>query len=125
MPKRKINEFAKLLIKEVRDKAIENCDSYLDPDGNDAQSKRWHEELKTSSPLAFAKIVISDCVDDVIFQLLYAIDDGMLPLIFKAKDGTEVDLEKDGEGEMAGEYITTDGWRAKYSNQRFFDDFAD
>ena len=70
-------------------------------------------------------IVVPDTVDDTIFHLLDAIDNGLLNLSFTAANGKKVDLPTDGLGELAGWYIGTGGWRALYSQERFIDDFAD
>ena len=61
---------------------------------------------------------IPDCVDSTLFELLDAIDNGRIKLQFVASDGTVVDLEAAGEGEMDGWYLGEDGWRDWYSNER-------
>jgi hypothetical protein len=43
--------------------------------------------------------------------------------MFAPPNGTQVDLTKDGHGELAGWYLGSDGWRATYSKERFVDDF--
>jgi hypothetical protein len=57
------------------------------------------------------------------FWLLHAIDDGLLRIKYVTADGKEIDLGR--EGELAGWYMGSDGWRAMYSKERFVDDFAD
>jgi hypothetical protein len=69
--------------------------------------------------------MIPDCIDDALFYLLYAIDSGTLRLSFTAANGTVVDLSNEGIGELAGWYMGSDGWRRRYSEQRFFDDCED
>ena len=120
-----IEEFAKILMREIRDEAIENCDMALDPEANGSVAKRWRHLLEHSSPLEIAKTVIADSIDSAICKLLMAIDNGSLKLSFTASDGTIVDLNKEGQEEMAGEFMYSEGWRARYSKQRFVDDFKD
>jgi hypothetical protein len=125
MPSKEIEEFAKLLVRQVRDKAIANCDMLLQPDGNSPTAKRWREKLASSSPRELASMMIPDCVDNTLFYLLHAIDSGALRFSFIASDGKVVDLAKDGLGELAGWYAGVDPWISQYSEQRFVDDFED
>ncbi len=66
-----------------------------------------------------------DVVDEVLFYLLHAIDEGLLRLTFTASNGVAVDLTEQGLSELAGWYMGSGGWRAMYSKERFVDDFAD
>jgi hypothetical protein len=125
MPKQEIEEFARKLIYEVRDKAIRSCDNILDPEAKGVVAKRWRAEFGKDSCFEFGKTIIPDCVDNVVFHLLNAIDSGLLPLTFTAADGSSHDLVSAGEGEMAGWYMASGEWRARYSGQRFVDDFED
>jgi hypothetical protein len=125
MPKAEIEEFAKVLVKEVRDRAIVSCDNQLQDHANGPVAKRWRENLKDSTCRALAVTMIADCVDDTLFYLLHAIDTGALRLSFTAANGTVVDLTTDGRAELAGWLMGGDGWIAEYSKQRFVDDFVD
>jgi len=69
--------------------------------------------------------VIPDAVDEAVFNLLRAIDNGHLKLKFTASNGKQIDLPKDGLGELSGWYMGTGGWRAMYSKERYVDDFSD
>lgn len=121
--KYEINEFGKLLVQKVRDVAIQSSDRRLKAEH--IVAKRWREAAVNCSPEAFAKVLIPDIVDDTIFYLLHAIDDGLLNLSFTASNGNTIDLCKDGRGELAGWYMGSGEWRAQYANERFVDDFAD
>jgi hypothetical protein len=125
MPKSEIEEFAKLLVREVRDRTIVSCDAQLQAQSNSPTARRWRENLKDASSKALAMSMIPDCVDDALFHLLHAIDTGALRLSFTATNGTVVDLSSEGMAELAGWFMGSDAWRANYSQQRFFDDFAD
>jgi hypothetical protein len=81
--------------------------------------------LVSSTPEDAARTVIPDCVDEAIFYLLQAIDQGVLRLSYTDETGEVVDLSKAGLGELSGWYMGSGGWRARYSEQRFVDDFAD
>jgi hypothetical protein len=119
MPSPEIEEFAKLLVRAVRDAAIESCDNLLLPQAKGPAAKRWkalkasHEDLR---------VVAADAVDRAIFRLLYAIDEGLLPLKFVGSNGKEIDLVEDGMSELAGWYMGSEGWRAMFSEQRWVDD---
>jgi hypothetical protein len=120
-----IAQFAELLLHEVRDRAIESCDTLLDPEASNVIADRWREKIAGESSRELAGIIIPDCVDQTLFHLLHAIDSGILRLSFVTSEGTVVDLTDDGLGELAGWYMGSDGWRRQYSRQRFVDDFED
>jgi hypothetical protein len=69
--------------------------------------------------------LIPDCVDETIFCLLQAIDQGSFPLSFTGSSGLPINLTQEGHGELAGWYLASGGWRGLYSNERYLDDFAD
>jgi hypothetical protein len=83
-------------------------------------AKRWQ-----NAGVQQAEVVIPDVVDTTIFALLSAIDQGLLPLLFRSADGTPLALEEDGQGELGGWYMTSDGWRARHSRERFVDDVGE
>lgn len=120
-----IEEFGKLLVQNVRDRAIASCSLYLDLDNNTIIAKRWRNKQvgDPDSTLNLAA-VISDCVDETIFHLLNSIDQETLPLLINMGSRT-VDLVKDGLGELGGWYVGTDGWREKFSKERVFDEFPE
>jgi hypothetical protein len=120
-----IEEFAKMLVEWVRDASIQSSDMVLRPTGNAPVAKRWAKAASEEAPINFARVVIPDVVDDTIFYLLHAIDEGLLRLAFTASNGKVVDLTAQGLGELAGWFAGSGGWRAMYSKERFVDDFAD
>jgi hypothetical protein len=69
-------------------------------------------------------IIILDCVDETIFCLLNAIDDGGLNLTFNAPNGQKVDLTAEGLGELAGWYVGPESWRDQYSEEGVNNDLA-
>lgn len=125
MPTNEINEFARLLVRHVRDQAIRSCDRQLDPASRTPIGIRWREVLGDSPAVEVARTVIPDCIDEVIFSLLQAVDQGILALSYTGENGETVNLHQDGLGELSGWYMGTGGWRAQYSQERFVDDFAD
>ena len=126
MPSAEIEEFARILVEEVRDRSVFSCDSQSQPESNSPVAKRWRQHLTSEESLALARSMIPDCIDDVIFHLLNAIDSGALHLSFRASNGKAVDLTDEGAGELAGWYMMSkEGWRAKYTEQRFSDDLED
>jgi|SRR5215469_6273361 len=126
MPKPEILEFAKILVREVRDAAIKSCDLCLRPDVSHVIAKRWRESARAGQLEPVAKVLIPDIVDDTIFYLLRAIDEGALKLSFTDSNGRTINLSEEGLGELAGWYGGgTDGWCEKYSKERVPDDFPD
>ena len=117
-----MEEFARVLIRSVRDMAIQSCDQLTQPKAASAIARRWQAlEIDEQS----AATLVADCVDETVFHLLQAIYQGLLPLTFKSASGKTVDLAQDGLGELSGWYVMSGGWRAQNSEERFCDDFAD
>lgn len=121
MPKPEIEEFARTLVQQVRDEAIRGCDLMLEPRASFAAARRW-KGLDADAEL---RVVIPDAVDEAVFAILRAIDQGMLRLKYVASSGREIDLTEEGLGELGGWYMSTGGWRAMFSAERFTDDLAD
>jgi acyl-CoA reductase-like NAD-dependent aldehyde dehydrogenase len=122
MPSPEVEEFATLLMHRVRDAAIRVSDRTLQE--NHAVAKRWRAAMEESGE-ATASVMIPDCVDETIYNLLRAIDEGALQVRFVASSGEVVDLSEEGKSELAGWFMGSEGWRRQFSQERFVDDFAD
>jgi len=122
MPSQEIEEFARTLVQRVRDTAIRNCDALLQSQAGSPAAHRWRGLNATSSVLS---VVIPDAVDETVFGVLQAIDQGLLRLVYVSSSGREVDLTAEGQGELSGWYMGSGGWRAMFSAERFVDDFTD
>jgi hypothetical protein len=120
-----LQEFAKLLVQNVRDAAIKGSDINLKSGARGPVALRWRAASGDRSPEALARVVIPDVVDAAVFYLLRAIDEGLLTLSFSASNGKAVDLTADGLSELSGWYMGSEGWREEYSRERFFDDVSD
>jgi hypothetical protein len=125
MPNSTIDEFASVLVRRVRDAAIESSDSRLKMDARNLIADRWKKLIGENNAEALIEGMIPDIVDNTLFFLLHAIDLGELRLSFTDSAGRTVDLSEEGLGELAGWFIGSEGWRAQYSTQRFIDDFSD
>lgn len=125
MPRRAIEELGQLLVRHVRDVAIQSCDLQLLPHSQTPLAKRWRRAAVPFNGKVPPQVLIPDCVDETIFAFLRAIDQGLLRLSFTAESGETVDLVKEGRGELGARYMASGGWRAKYSKERFVDDFAE
>ncbi len=110
------------LVRHVRDASIRSCDALLQPEAASPAARRWKGLRAESSELLS---VIPDAVDEAVFGVLQAIDQGILRLKYVSSGGREVDLTEEGQGELSGWYMGSGGWRALYSGERFIDDFAD
>src|SRR6185436_13215974 len=113
MPSREIEEFAETLVRCVRDAAIRGCDTRLRPVARGKRSLIWQDLGLTE---AMQETLLADVVDEALFQLLDAIDQGQLRIKYVASNGTEVDLNSSGE--LGGRYLGPGGWRAQYSKER-------
>ena len=124
MGKHEIEEFAAALVANIRDAAVRSCDAILQPNANSPVAARWRKAAGVGGAVP-PDVVIPDCVDEVVFHLLNAIDQGVIRLSFQSSTGTVVDLGEEWLGELAGWYMCSGGWRSRYSKERFVDDFAD
>lgn len=125
MPTSEVDEFGRSLVRWVRDVAIRSCDHQLDANPRAPVAKRWAEALATKAPREVTRTVIADSVDEAIFHLLQAIDQGVLQLSYTTEEGEVINLTQAGLGELSGWYMGSGGWRAQFSEQRFVDDFSD
>lgn len=118
MPSKQIEEFAQILIRAVRDRAIRGCDIGRRPDSQSPNAKLWRK-LGVAGCDPLVEEVIAECVDATLFYLLFSIDEEWLKLQFITKDGEVVDLLREGEAELRGWLVGgLDGWPAKYSEER-------
>jgi hypothetical protein len=122
MPNPEIEEFAKILVEWVRDDAIKTSDMLLRPNGRSPSAKRWREAARDGTPDRVATVAIPDIVDDTIFCLIQAIDQGVLNVSFVASDGEVVDLVSEGLGELSGWYMGF--WIGRYTKERYVDDYS-
>lgn len=120
-----IEEFARILVQRVRDAAIRSCDGELQASAESPVAKRWRDAARSNTPEEFARAAIPDIVDETVFHLLDAIDQGLLKISFTASTGGTVDLTSDGLGELSGWYAGSPGWRTMHAKERFVDDFSD
>ncbi|MFG1954215.1 hypothetical protein [Micromonospora sp. NPDC048830] len=113
--------FAELLMRRVRDEAIAACDNLAAGRMSGPDGTRWREATADPAARAAVRELIPDVVDQALFELLNALDNGDLPLGWQRDDGSWADLYDLGRSEMAGWFMVGDGWRAQHSRQRFFD----
>jgi hypothetical protein len=125
VPNTKIEEFATILTKQVRDESIRSCDRRLRLDAKGHGAERWKQLIQEANPESLVRALIPDIVDATVFQLLRAIDDEVLKLSFTASNAEKCDLNEEGLGELGGWYAGIPGWRSTYSNERFEDDYSD
>jgi hypothetical protein len=125
MPSAEVEEFATVLIKQVRDEAIRSCDRTLGEDAKGHQAKRWKQLIQDGNPDALVKALIPDIVDATVCALLRSIDDEALKLSFTTSNAKTCDLNDEGLSELVGWYAGIPGWRSTYSDERFNDDYAD
>ena len=120
-----IEEFAQKLVEFVRDASIQSNDADLRPHAANPVAKRWRQATHGEQARELAKVMSPDVIDDTIFYLLQAIDQGSLPLAFISANSKTINLTAEGDGELSGWYMGSGGWRAMYSKEQFADDFSD
>lgn len=118
MPDQIIISFAEAIVRFVRDRAIQNCVVRLDSPPKSPIGKHWTKMLGSTDLEQVQNVIIPDCVDETIFCLLNAIDEGGLKLSFTAPNGQEVNLTAAGLGELAGWYMGAGNWRENFSKEK-------
>lgn len=66
-------------------------------------------------------MIIPDCIDEAVFCLIHAVDDGRVQSTYTESGGQKVDLNTEGLGELAGWYMGAESWRDKFSRERVND----
>ncbi len=122
MDNKEINEFAKSLVKYVRDTTLRECSAMLEAQAASPVAQRWKGLGVAPERLS---VVIPDVIDETIFNFLQAIDQGLLRVAYKSSSGQAVDLTESGQGELSGWYMGSGGWRAMFSEEPYADDFSD
>jgi hypothetical protein len=110
-----IEEFAMVLVRQVRYSAAKSCTKQIRL-GIGHVGKRLKEVPLDASAQMFAEAVVADIVDETIFYILHAIDDGSLKLTYTTADGKSADLHEDGLSELAGWYAGDGGWIAMFGS---------
>ncbi len=105
------------LLCRARDLAIQASDRNLRSNSKSYIAERWREAGVQPSPEV--AMVISDAVDEVLFQILCLMDSEELTVRITV-DGESHQVDEDAIGELAGSYIGEESWRSKYSKQRWF-----
>lgn len=120
--KAELHRFAEMLIRIVRDQSIDSCDALASRRMFGPTGKRWRDLLADRHAREAVSQLIPDIVDEVLFKLLHALDQGDIPLAWRREDGAYVDLYDLGRSEMAGWLVGAgpDCWRARYSSKRWW-----
>lgn len=119
--KAELHRFAEMLMRLVRDPSIDECDALASRRMFGPTGERWRNVLADRHAHEAMTQLIPDVVDQVLFKLLHALDQGDMPLAWMREDGTCVDLYDLGRSEMAGSLVGSDPdcWRARYSSRRW------
>jgi hypothetical protein len=120
-----LQRFAEQLMSRVRDRAIVACDQLAVGQIVGKDGERWRSLISAGDARKAVTELIPEIVDQTLFELLNAIDNGELLLAWRRADGSCVDFDDVGMGEMAGWLMGSPGWRHGYSSQRFFDPLSD
>ena len=119
-----LQRFAQLLMTLVRDQAIEACDRLARGEIRGPSGERWRSVMAAVPAQRALLELIPEIVDQTLFELLDAIDNNALPLIWQAEDGSQMTLNELGSWEMAG-WLAIGDWPRRYSAQRHHPHLAD
>ena len=121
-----IENFGKHLVHHARDSVMWQCWQIPKLDRRGAGMERRRAAAAAAGGQVPVEIIIPECVDTTLCQVLYAMDDpDLLHLLYTTNADEVLDWSVIGGGEPIGWYAGTDGWRNWYSKERFIDDFAD
>ena len=115
-----IEAFGRVLVREVRDVAVEHCDARFRYRG--AAAEHWRVVVQEMTAEDAVRELIPDIVDHTLKDLLSAIDDGRLRIQWAPEGSQPEDLTKAGIGELEGWLSgAADGWLTRFAHQRFHD----
>ncbi len=115
-----LNYFGEILIREVRDRTIEEFDMIVTGNMNDVGSQNLYKKIQQMSNehQELIKEIIPQIVDLCLDNMLCMMDDYADDINVKV-DGENISEISDG---LAGELYTEDGWIQQYSTQRYDED---
>ena len=114
MSNKELEFFGKALVREVRDRSIDDWNLLIEKEMHGWEEVLSHIEGKT--PEQAVKNVAPMLVDKVLHNLLFLIDTSSeIKLSYKCNDGKFVDLADESDG-LAGELPTKDGWIKRFSH---------
>ena len=119
-----LDRFARLLIELVRDRAIIACDQLARGTTRGPGGERWRRVVAEESAHDALESLTPEIVDQTLFQLLDAIDNNLLPLLWEAADGSHLTLRELGRWELAGR-LAGGEWPRRFSAERFHDYWKD
>lgn len=89
----KLNKFAKIIIYNIIDQEIEECDTNLSFTNLDNPiTKRWYEAVQKGDFKEFAKNIIADAVDSALFRVLHSVDYEKFDIIYRVTHLDRIDF---------------------------------
>jgi hypothetical protein len=120
-----LDGFAESLIRDVRDRAIADCDRLSSGASVGPSGRYWAAALQQDAATCAYRLIPA-IVDQTLFALLDAIDNQRLGLLLANDESECRSLDEPGLGELAGWLVgAEDSWRKRFSRERFFDSFND
>jgi hypothetical protein len=116
MSDKTLNLFGELLIKRVRDEAIEQWEKTIHGQMKDEASKRLHNLITTSGQSELLIELIPHIVDTTLHHLLWTLEQEDLLDVTVSEDDNHVSIKEISDG-LTGELYTKDGWISRYSSK--------
>ena len=104
-----LEEFGRKLVQHVRDDTIISNEVLKNPWSRDPTRLKLNA-LDRKCVAAVLDLVIPEIVDDTLFCLLRAIDDGRIRLTYVPDEGESLDLSAGSHGELPGWLWGEEGW---------------
>lgn len=122
MKKTNLNYFGDVLMKNVRDEAIDDWERILNGQMNDTESKEIFSKLNylNIKEKQFLNDLFSKVVDTTLHHLLWTVEQDEFIDIVVSKDGREEKVINQISDGLAGELYTEDGWVYQFSNKKKF-----
>ena len=84
--KTELHRFAEMLMRWVRDPSIDSCDTLASRRMFGPTGERWRDRLAEPQAREAMSQLIPDIVDEVLFKLLHALDQGDMPLAWASRE---------------------------------------
>lgn len=121
MQKEALNRFGELLMRMVRDEAIEDWDMMIEGKWKDARAQEVFRTLSKmpSEHVEILRWLVPQIIDTTLHHLLWMLEqERSVAVMVKTEAGSSENVEKISD-DLCGELYTDEGWIRRFSRQRY------
>ncbi len=111
-----LDVFGEILIKRVRDEAIEQWEKTIHGELKSEESQRLYKQISSSGQSELFNDLVPKIVDTTLHHLLWTFEQNELIDIVANGDSKQISIKEISDG-LAGELYTEDGWISRFSSK--------